>query len=286
MPLIKQILMKFLYKKVFAYVLISRKMQKDAVKLLKIKAEKTRLIYNPINNKLIKEMAAQNPGKYSCIFKHPVLINSGRLSAQKGQWHLIRILKRLLTDFKGLKLVMLGYGDGLLSDYLTTLSRNLGLKTYAEWENKPISEDFDVYFTGFLSNPYSLIARSKIFLFPSISEGLGNALIEAMICKVPVISSDCKTGPRDILAPDTGWEISAKTPENTPFGILMPPFDEKLKNADDAINPNEIMWIETIKTLLSDEEKLDFYARSAEERGFDFDTDKVIKKWQEIIETD
>ena len=172
MPLIRQVLMKFLYKKAFAYVLISRKMQKDAIKLLKIKAEKTKLVYNPINNKLIKQLAAQNPGKYSCIFKYPVLINSGRLSVQKGQWHLIRIFKSLLTDFKGLKLVILGYDDGSLSDFLIKLSRNLGLKTYAEWENKPISEDFDLYFTGFLSNPYSLISRSKLFLFPSISEGL------------------------------------------------------------------------------------------------------------------
>ncbi|MBN2754694.1 MAG: glycosyltransferase [Candidatus Goldbacteria bacterium] len=286
LPFYKKFFMKTLYKKVFAYVLISKKMKQDAVKLLKIKPDKTKLLYNPINNQKIKDLAGRDAGKYSCIFKHPVLVNSGRLSGQKGQWHLIRIMKILLKDFKELKLILLGYGDGDLKEYLVNLSRTLGLKTYAEWENASINDDYDVYFTGFLKNPYSLIARSKIFLFPSISEGLGNALIEAMICAVPVISSDCKTGPRDILAPDTDCNKTAETPEHAPFGILMPPFNDSLKTSDEITDTTETMWINTIKELLNNNEKREMYALSAEKRGYDFDVHKIIQGWTDIIESE
>ena len=193
-------------------------------------------------------------------------------------------MNELKKNFTGLKLVILGYGDGDLKEYLTGLSRSLGLKTYAAWEGNPLNENYDVYFTGFLSNPYSLISRSKIFLFPSISEGLGNALIEAMACGVPVVSSDCKTGPRDILSPDSNCNDTAKIPEQTPHGILMPAFDGGLKRAEEPLTPEEELWLNTVKGLLSSSEKIGLLAVSARKRAADFDAEKIIESWMKIIE--
>jgi len=95
-------------------------------------------------------------------------------------------------------------GEGELKDYLYNFSLNLGLKPYL-WEKDNLDENFDVYFLGFKKNPFKSIARVKLFVFSLFMGRFPNALVEAMACGVLVISSDCRSGPREILAPDTDF---------------------------------------------------------------------------------
>ena len=282
LPFYKRFLVKTLYRLADKCVLISKKMRKDAIKLLRVPEPKAALLYNPIETKQIKKIARENPGEYGPIFDSPVVINSGRLQPHKGQWHLIRIFRELKKSCSGLKLVILGYGDGFLKNYLTDLSIKCGLKTYTEWGNMPLNNGYDVYFLGFVRNPYRLIARSKLFLFPSVSEGLGNSLIEALACGTPVISSDCLTGPADILAPERDTDERAVKPVYKKYGVLMPPFDGKLKNSAAPLSRREQMWIETAGKFLENPLPPPVVSESCVKKAKEFDTEKIMPGWRKI----
>jgi len=245
-----------------------------------IKEEKIKVIYNPYPIDEIRELAKEPLGSYEEIFKHPVLITAGRLTKPKGQWYLLRVFKALEEKHKDLKLVILGEGE--LKDYLVKLSEELGLKTYV-WDRDKLSESFDVYFLGFQKNPFKFIARSKLFIFPSLWEGFPNALVEAMACGVCVVSSNCKSGPREILAPNTDFNYQTRKPEFAEYGVLMPVFEIKYKIANEPLEEREIMWVKTIDKLLEDESLRKGYSEKAKQRAEDFRIEKIVQEWREVL---
>ena len=271
---------KWLYPKADKVICVSKGIANELKTYYRVPAEKLTVIYNPIFLDEIKKLSEESLGEYQNIFDSPVLIISGRLTKQKGQWYLLRIFKELKKYNPELKLVILG--DGELKSYLVTLSEKLGLKTYV-WDRNTISDSFDVYFLGFQKNPFKFIAKSKLFLFPSLWEGFGNVLIEAMACKVPVVSSDCKSGPREILAPDTNFEYQTEKPEFAKYGVLMPVFKVKFKGANEPLDEIEKMWVEVIGEFLQKKHLTQEYAHKAKERAKDFDIEKIVKDWKKII---
>jgi len=276
---LNKLLVRILYPKADLIIAVSHGVKNSLINL-GIKEEKIKVIYNPYPIDEIRELAKEPLGSYEEIFKHPVLITAGRLTKQKGQWYLIRIFKALKEKHKYLKLVILGEGE--LKDYLVGLSEELGLKTYV-WDRDELSESFDVYFLGFQKNPFKFIARSKLFVFPSLWEGFPNALVEAMACGVCVVSSDCRSGPREILAPNTDFDYQAQKPEFAEYGVLMPVFEVKYKSAKEPFGEKEMMWVETIDKLLEDENLRKNYSEKAKQRAEDFRIEKIVQKWKEVL---
>jgi len=271
---------KFLAKKANLIICVSHGIAKDFVESYNVDSSKIKVIHNPINLNEIEKLCKENLNEYELIFKHPVLITAGRLTKQKGQWYLLRVFKALKEKHKDLKLVILGEGE--LKDYLVKLSQELRLKTYV-WDEDKLSESFDVYFLGFQKNPFKFIARSKLFVFPSLWEGFGNVLVEAMACGVPVVSSDCRSGPREILAPNTDFNYQTQKPEFAEYGVLMPVFDVKYKSAEEPLEEREIMWVKTIDKLLEDEDLRKHYSEKAKQRAEDFRIEKIVEEWNRCL---
>ena len=113
----------------------------------------------------------------------PVILSVGRFHQQKDFATLIKAFAKA-KDKIPMKLIVLGEGD--LRESLEELVRELEV------------ED-SVSMPGFVSNPYAYMKRADLFVLSSLWEGQPSALIEAMACGMPVISTDCPSGPKEIL---------------------------------------------------------------------------------------
>ena len=192
----------------------------------------------------------------------------GRLTKQKGQWHLIRAFKKVKEKITNMKLIILGTGE--LEDYLKKLVVGLNLEK-------------DVYFLGFQKNPFKFISKSKIHVFPSLYEGFPNALVEAMACEIPVISSDCKSGPREILAPETNIDVETKIIEYAKYGVLIPVCNDNYYKAKDPLTNKEMILAKSIVELYLSKELLENYTVKSKERVKDFNKDNIILEYENIL---
>lgn len=262
-------LIKKFYNRADILVVVSKGVRGDLIKNYGIKENKIKIIYNLYDLEKIQNLAKEEiEDKYKRIFNNPVIINVGRLTKQKGQWHLIRAFKKVKEKITNIRLVILGQGE--LDGYLKKIVEELNL-------NK------DVYFLGFLKNPFKFISKSTMFVFPSLFEGFPNALVEAMACGIPVISSDCKSGPREILAPKTDLKIETGTIEYAKYGILIPVCDDNYYNARFPLTAKEKILVKCIIDLYSSKKLLENYAYKAKERVKDFDKDKIILQYENIL---
>lgn len=178
------LLMKQLYPRADAIIGVSQGVTNDLAKQLKI-ADKLKTIYNPVIDKQLitksKEPLAHPWFQPDSI---PVFVAVGRLTKQKDFPTLIRAFAILLQQKKARLLIL---GEGECRTELEMLINDLKL---SECVSLP----------GFVENPYVYMRRASAFVLTSLWEGLPTVLIEAMACDCPVISTDCRSGPSEILA--------------------------------------------------------------------------------------
>jgi len=165
-------------------VAVSQGVADDLRQLLKIPGTRVQAIYNPvITPDLQVQVRADLDHPWFQDGEPPVILAVGRLTAQKDYPFLIEAFANTLKTHRS-RLQILGEGEERPA--LENLVRDLGL------------ED-DVSMPGFVSNPFPYIVRSAAFVLSSRWEGLPGVLIEAMYCRDPLISTDCPSGPREIL---------------------------------------------------------------------------------------
>jgi glycosyltransferase involved in cell wall biosynthesis len=158
-------------------ITVSNGIEEDLLKVVHIKPKSIRTIYNPVDFELIRELSkVPNPYK-----DEDYIIHVGRLTPSKRHDLLLEAYAK-----SGISQKLLLLGDGNLKEAIQQHAYRLDI---AE----------KVIFAGFKTNPYSIIKDAKLSILASDYEGLGLALIESLALYIPVLSTDCPSGPREIL---------------------------------------------------------------------------------------
>ncbi len=266
-------LIKLLYPKSDRVITLSKGVEQILIKNYKIPKEKVKTIYNPhpieeyqkLSNEPLEE-------KYKEIFKDSfVFINIGRLTEAKGQWFLIRAFRKVVEKYPKAKLIILGEGE--LKEKLQELIKKLNLQN-------------NVFLLGRQDNVFKFLKNSYCFVFSSLWEGLPNTLIESLSVNLPIISTDCKTGPREILAPELSLEEKVSYPYYGKYGILTKPFPRRyiFKTLDEEpLIEEEKMLADLMIEMIENKDLRKKYSNGLE-RVKDFDVKKIVKEWEEVIE--
>jgi len=176
--------MRIFYRWTDLIIAVSQGVADDIVKITGLPPQKVITIHHPGVTPELFSMAV--PEVDHPWFKEtgvPVVLGMGRLTKQKDFMTLIKAFAEVRRD-RPCRLVILGEG-GDLKD-LKALTSELG-----------ITDEVD--FPGFKKNPFPFLSRSDIFVLSSRWEGFGLVLVEALALGVPVVSTDCPSGPREIL---------------------------------------------------------------------------------------
>tara|TARA_B100000902_G_C27318423_1_gene922749 strand:+ start:1224 stop:2357 length:1134 start_codon:yes stop_codon:yes gene_type:complete len=174
-------LKKKLYPRADKVIAISEGVRNSLIENFNFPSKKIDVIYNPAADNRILKLSKEKTENYT--FDGYTFINIGRLAKQKDQLTLLKAFKITLDKFK-CNLIIIGEGT----------ERN-NLERYIA-EN---SLEKNVKLLGYQSNPWKYLSKSNLFVLSSIWEGFGNVIVESMALGIPVISSNCKSGPSEIL---------------------------------------------------------------------------------------
>jgi glycosyltransferase involved in cell wall biosynthesis len=156
----------------------------DLARTTGLPRERIEVVHNPIVTPELKERAADPlDHPWFAAGEPPVALSVGRLSRQKDFGTLLRAFAKV-RNRRPARLVILGEGPERAS--LEALISELGLER-------------DVALPGWMPNPYPWMANAGVYVLSSRWEGLPSVLIEALYCGVPIVATDCLSGPREIL---------------------------------------------------------------------------------------
>ena len=187
------------YREAQAIIAISQGVAADLIAVSGIPRERIFHIDNPVDLALVQRLARESTGHPWLRAGAPaVILAVGKLRPQKDYPTLLRAFARIRAH-REVRLIILGEGEE--RGRIAHLSKTLAIEA-------------DVYMPGFVENPFAWMARAAVFVLSSAWEGSSNVLLEALACGCTIVSTDCPSGPREILA---GGE----------FGHLVPAGDDK-----------------------------------------------------------
>ena len=182
------IILKYLFYNFADGIITNSKGSGKSLQLFVFNKKKIKTIYNPYIKKINKK-------KFK---KKNFIITVGRLRKQKDQKTLIEAFQIFSKTNRRYKLLIIG--NGILDKKLKQLTRNLQI-------------DSRVIFKGWIKDTSKYLKHSKIFVLSSIYEGLGNVLIDAINYDVPCVSTNCPSGPSEILLNGKGGHlVKSKSP--------------------------------------------------------------------------
>lgn len=159
-------------------ITVSKGIKMDLIKNFNLDENHIKVIYNPFNIERIKILS-----KEKINYNKPYIIHVGRFSKQKRHDILLKAYKETkLKEYYDLLLL----GDGEERETINNLIKALNLKE-------------KVKLLGWQKNPYKWIKNASLLVLSSDYEGLPTVLIESLICNTPIVSTDCESGPKEIM---------------------------------------------------------------------------------------
>ncbi len=233
----------------------------------------TEPLWNPCDIKGVLKQSRQPADADLAFFttEERVLVSMGREDEVKGFWHLIKIFRRVFEEEKDIRLAIIGEGD--FTEY-KRLAEELGLKE-------------KVLFTGLKKNPFPYLKESDIYLLTSLSEGLPNALVEALALSLPIVSANCLSGPAEILHGDFKEAERQTGVFQGDYGILAPAlspeanfevcWEEGADKTKIRLEESEEAFAEAVLSLLRDEDLYRHYQQRAVLRAGDFSAEQYME---------
>ncbi|WP_198038372.1 glycosyltransferase [Skermanella stibiiresistens] len=194
-------LVPYLYPRAARIIAVSAGVADDLTRFARIKRSRIEVAHNPVVTEDLLTRAAQ-PVNHPWLAEGepPVILGVGRLSEQKDFANLLRAFARLRAS-RPARLMILG--EGKLRPELERLADELGIAA-------------DVQLPGFVDNPMAFMAKASLFVLSSRFEGLPTVLIEAIACGTNVVSTDCPSGPSEILE---GGRLGGLAPVGDPEAL-------------------------------------------------------------------
>lgn len=196
---IRKAMMRFCYRRATHVIAVSQGVADDLAEKYAVPTKRMSVIANPVDMEAIQQQARAEP---AITIEQPYIVAMGRLVENKN---FALLIDAFATSSIPGKLLIIG--DGPLRTLLEERIAVYGLQDR-------------IMLTGFMQNPFPLLARAQFFVLPSNAEGFPNGLVEAMSTGTAVISTDCKSGPSEILADSSSANFSKMTPAT--YGVLVP----------------------------------------------------------------
>lgn len=236
---------------------VSKVLGRDLINNFGAKESKIYPIYNFVDKEKIDKSLNEKDNIKS---SKNTIITVGRLNNQKGHINLIRSFKYVVDEIRGAKLIILGQGP--LEDKIKSEIKKLHLEK-------------NVKLIGYQKNPYLYMKNSSLFVLSSFYEGMPNVVLEAMYTGLPVISTDCKSGPREILAPNSDLNNEIDNMSLEEYGVLVPVLNNK---------KYERIMGDAIIELLKDSKLRDNYSKKSKKRIKDFSKEKMMEDWNKVLD--
>jgi glycosyltransferase involved in cell wall biosynthesis len=240
---LKRFLVTHTYNRADWVVGVSQSIRSSLIRDFKIASEKTLCIYNPIPIDQINQKAAEPIDHPFFLGNDVILVSVGRLVPQKRFDRLLRAFAAVYH--KRCDVVLIIIGEGSLREELVHLAESLGIANRVD-------------FVGFKKNPFAWMSKADLFVLTSDVEGLPMVLLEALACGIPVVSTNCCSGPDELI-------------------------DERINGILTALDHRAVS--NSILRLLNDPQTLKRYRDGARKRAAAFDVTNIMVQYEALLDS-
>jgi glycosyltransferase involved in cell wall biosynthesis len=273
----KKFLIRVFYSKADRVVGVSPDVIADLIANFNVQQSRVEVIPNPVDaEQIIARAKKRYKDAKDTLIKERFIVNVASLTQQKNHDFLIKIYSELREVDPTLKLVLIGKGDQEQSLIEACRKKSLTVSLYSD---KELRLERDVFFLGFLNNPYPFVSQSELVVMPSNWEGLPISLLEAMVLGKWTVISDCSLAIRGLMGQQEGefeW-TAGEHYRRSNAGVIM----------RDVRRNSLAHWVSAIREMLDKKAAgLDGFGNASETVRVLHDIENVVPIWDQLVQDD
>ncbi len=273
----KKFLIRVFYSKADRVVGVSPDVVADLIANFNVQKSRVEVIPNPVDaEQIIARAEKRYKDAKDILIKERFIVNVASLTQQKNHDFLIKIYSKLREVDPTLKLVLIGKGDQEQSLIEACRKKSLTVSLYSD---KELRLERDVFFLGFLNNPYPFVSQSELVVMPSNWEGLPISLLEAMVLGKWTVISDCSLAIRGLMGQQEGefeW-TAGEHYRRSNAGVIM----------RDVRRNSLAHWVSAIREMLDKKAAgLDGFGNASETVRVLHDIENVVPIWDQLVQDD